>query len=189
MNPPFRVHPTADVQSEHIGRGTVIWQFVVVLPGAEIGEDCNLNCNTFVEGGARLGDRVTLKCGVYVWSGVTLEDDVFVGPNATFSNDLTPRSRHAAAVIPTLVKRGASIGGGASLLCGITVGRYALIGLGAVVTSDVPDYALMLGVPAKQNGWVDERGERLIEETPGVFRSSAGIRFVLGDGILLRQNS
>jgi acetyltransferase-like isoleucine patch superfamily enzyme len=175
-----RIHPTADVQTRQIGAGTTIWQFAIVLGGAQVGADCNINCHTFVEGGAVLGDRVTLKSGVYVWSGVTLEDGVFVGPNATFSNDLRPRSRRPVPVVPTLVKQGASIGAGATLRCGITVGRYAMIGLGAVVTRDVPDYALVVGVPARQRGWVDEDGETLTEGEPGVFRSPNGREYELG---------
>jgi len=180
MNRPYKVHPTADVQSEAIGAGTTIWQFVVVLSGARIGCDCNLNCHTFVEGGASLGNRVTLKSGVYVWSGVTLEDDVFVGPNATFSNDLRPRSRQAKAAVPTLVKQGASIGAGAMLLCGVTVGRFAMVGMGAVVTRDVPDHALVMGVPASVRGWVDEQGVRLQAESDDTFRATDGRQFSVG---------
>src|ERR1041384_3545658 len=103
----FTVHPTAGGQPRDIGPGTTIWQFAVVLAGARIGSDCNLNCHTFVEGDVIVGSRVTLKSGVYLWSGITLEDDVFVGPNATFSNDLRPRSKRRTTPVPTLVKRGA----------------------------------------------------------------------------------
>lgn len=133
-----------------------------MLPGAVIGRDCNLNAHCLVEGGAVIGDRVTLKCGVYVWNGVALDDDVFVGPNATFTNDLTPRSgRRPEAWVPTRVCRGASIGGGATLVAGITVGAYAMIGAGAVVTRDVPAHALVAGVPARVRGWVCACGGRL----------------------------
>lgn len=170
----YKAHPTSQVDSEQVGDGTLIWQHVVVLRGATVGESCNLNCHTFVEGGARIGDRVTLKCGVYVWDGVTLEDDVFVGPNATFTNDLRPRSQNHRPIVPTLVRRGASIGANASILCGTTIGSYAMIGMGAVVTKDVPDHALVRGVPATVVGWVDESGAPLTALGDGRFQAEGG---------------
>jgi len=145
IDPLAAVHPGAT-----IGPRTRVWQFCVVMDGAVIGADCNLNAHTLVEGGARIGDRVTLKCGVYVWDGVTLEDDVFVGPNAVFTNDKAPRSRvHQEAVAQTLVGQGASIGGGAVILPGVTIGAEAMIGAGAVVTRDVPDGETWVGNPAR----------------------------------------
>lgn len=151
MSEALRIHELADVSPEaRIGAGTTIWQFVVVVAGAEIGRDCNLNAHTFVEGGARLGDRVTLKCGVQVWDGVTLEDDVFVGPNAAFTNDPRPRSRQRPEEwARTRVCRGASIGAGAVILPGITIGAGAMIGAGAVVTRDVPAGETWVGNPAR----------------------------------------
>jgi len=144
------IHPLAFVESSEIGEGTLIWQFAVVLEGARIGRDCNLNAHTFVEGGAVLGDRVTLKSGVYVWDGVVLEDDVFCGPNATFTNDKRPKSRvRPDSFSATLVKRGASIGAGAVLLPGVTVGEHALVGAGAVVTHNVEAGATVVGNPAR----------------------------------------
>ena len=152
MSDTLTIHPLADVDpASSIGPGTVIWQFAVVIAGARIGRDCNLNAHTLVEGGGRLGDRVTLKCGVYVWDGVTLEDDVFVGPNATFTNDRTPRSKVRPIERPdTVVKRGASIGAGAVILPGVTIGERAMIGAGAVVTKDVPADEVWAGNPAKR---------------------------------------
>jgi UDP-2-acetamido-3-amino-2,3-dideoxy-glucuronate N-acetyltransferase len=139
------VHPGAQ-----IGAGTAIWQFSVVLDGAVIGANCNLNAHTLVEGGAWIGDRVTLKCGVYVWSGILLEDDVFCGPNATFTNDRRPRSKvYPDSFHQTIVRRGASIGAGAVMLPGITIGEYALVGAGAVVTKDVPAGETWVGNPAR----------------------------------------
>lgn len=133
-----------------IGSGTRIWQFAIVLAGARIGADCNLNAHTLVEGEAVLGDRVTLKCGVYVWNGVVLEDDVFCGPNATFTNDRHPRSRQMpSAWAKTVVEQGASIGAGAVLLPGVRIGRGAMIGAGAVVTKDVPAGKTCVGNPAR----------------------------------------
>jgi acetyltransferase-like isoleucine patch superfamily enzyme len=144
------IHPSADVQSKQIGEGTRIWQFVVVLPGAVIGRDGNICSHCFIENQVVVGDRVTVKCGVQLWDGVTLEDDVFVGPNATFTNDLAPRSRNAAAqLLPTLIKKGASIGANATILPGLTIGEGAMVGAGAVVTKDVPSRTLVVGNPAR----------------------------------------
>ena len=145
------IHPLACVHPEsEIGDGTKIWQFVVVLKGARIGRDCNLNAHTLVEGGAMIGDRVTLKSGVYVWEGVILEDDVFCGPNATFTNDKRPRSKVYLESYPTTrVCKGASIGAGAVILPGVTIGEQAMIGAGAIVTKDVPPDTTVFGNPAK----------------------------------------
>lgn len=144
------IHPSSDVQARDIGDGTRIWQFVVVLPGASIGRDCNICANCLIENRVVVGDRVTVKCGVQLWDGVTLEDDVFVGPNVTFTNDVMPRSRNTSAtLLPTLVKRGASIGANATILPGITIGEGAMIGAGAVVTKDVPPAATVVGNPAR----------------------------------------
>jgi acetyltransferase-like isoleucine patch superfamily enzyme len=144
------IHPSSDVQSKQIGEGTRIWQYVVVLPGAVIGRDSNICSHCFIENQVVVGDRVTVKCGVQLWDGVTLEDDVFVGPNATFTNDLHPRSRNAAAkLLPTLVKKGASIGANATILPGLSIGEGAMVGAGAVVTKDVPPRTLVVGNPAR----------------------------------------
>lgn len=147
-----KIDPTAIVHSgASIGAGTTVWQFCVVMDGAVIGADCNLNAHTLVEGGAVIGDRVTLKCGVYVWDGVRLEDNVFVGPNAVFTNDKEPRSRQRPETFEqTRVGRGASIGGGAVILPGVTIGEGAMIGAGAVVTSDVPAGETWVGNPARR---------------------------------------
>ena len=144
------IHPSSDVQSKQIGEGTRVWQYVVVLPGAAIGRDCNICSHCFIENKVVVGDRVTVKCGVQLWDGVTLEDDVFVGPNVTFTNDLQPRSRNATAeLLPTLVKKGASIGANATILPGITIGEGSMVGAGSVVTRDVPPRTLVVGNPAR----------------------------------------
>ncbi len=144
------IHPSSDVQSKQIGEGTRVWQYVVILPGAVIGRDGNICSHCFIENKVIVGDRVTVKCGVQLWDGVTLEDDVFVGPNATFTNDLNPRSRNdAAKLLPTLVKKGASIGANATILPGLTIGEGAMVGAGAVVTKDVPPRTLVVGNPAR----------------------------------------
>lgn len=152
IDPDAFIHPLADVHSEaEVGAGTRIWQNCVVLQGAVVGRDCNLNAHTLVEGAARIGDRVTLKCGVYVWDGITLEDDVFVGPNAVFTNDKTPRSKvRPEEFATTHVGKGASIGGGAVILPGVTIGAGALVGAGAVVTKDVPAGESWIGNPARR---------------------------------------
>lgn len=150
-----RIHPSADVQSRAIGSGTLVWQFCVVLPGARIGRDCNINAQCFIENDVLVGDRVTVKCGVQLWDGITLEDDVFVGPNVTFANDKYPRSKiYPQSFQRTVVKRGASIGANATILGGVTIGEGALIGAGSVVTRDVPAGELWVGNPARSRGLV-----------------------------------
>ena len=145
------VHPLADVQSPHVGEGTRVWQFVVILAGARIGKDCNVCAHVFIENDVVVGDRCTIKCGVQLWDGITLGDDVFVGPNVTFTNDPFPRSRvrPADGFPKTMVCRGASIGGGAVILPGVTIGADAMVGAGAVVTKDVPPGVVVVGNPAR----------------------------------------
>ncbi len=147
------IHPSADVQTKAVGAGTRIWQYVVVLPGARIGRDCNLNAHCLVENDVVIGDRVTLKSGVYLWDGTTVEDDVFIGPNATFTNDKFPRSRRKPAEFQRIVlKRGASIGANATILGGVTIGEGAIVGAGSVVTRDVPPGVMVRGNPAREAG-------------------------------------
>jgi acetyltransferase-like isoleucine patch superfamily enzyme len=154
-----RIHPTADVQTAAVGAGTQIWQYTVVLPGARIGRDCNLNAHCLVENDVVIGDRVTLKCGVFLWDGMTVEDDVFIGPNATFTNDKFPRSRQPPAQFQRIVlKRGASIGANATILGGVTIGEGAIVGAGSVVTRDVPPGVIVCGNPAREAGRVPESG-------------------------------
>ncbi len=144
------IHPLSDVKSQTIGSSTNIWQFVVVLPKAKIGENCNVCSHCFIENEVVIGNNVTIKNNVQIWDGITIEDDVFIGPNATFTNDVYPRSKIYPDSFPkTLVKKGASIGANATILPGITIGAGAMIGAGSVVTKDVPAKALVLGNPAK----------------------------------------
>ena len=144
------IHPSSDVQTKQVGEGTRIWQYVVILPGAVIGRDGNICSHCFIENRVVVGDRVTVKCGVQLWDGVTLEDDVFVGPNVTFTNDQQPRSRNTAAkLLPTVVKKGASIGANATILPGLTIGEGAMVGAGSVVTKDVPPGVTVVGNPAR----------------------------------------
>jgi acetyltransferase-like isoleucine patch superfamily enzyme len=151
------IHALSDVQSTNVGARTRVWQFVVILPGAVIGGDCNICSHCFIENDVVVGDRVTVKSGVQLWDGLRLEDDVFVGPNVTFTNDRMPRSRvHTDTFPQTLVRRGASIGGGATILPGLQIGELAMVGAGAVVTRDVPARAIVVGSPAKVIGYVDD---------------------------------
>lgn len=152
------IHDRALVEpGARIGEGTRVWAFAHVLGGAVIGRDCNVCDGVFVENDVVIGDRVTLKCGVQVWDGVRLEDDVFVGPNATFTNDLFPRSRQRPEKFEqTVVRKGASLGANCTILAGVEIGRNAMVGAGAVVTKDVPPYAVVVGNPAAIRGYVTE---------------------------------
>ena len=143
------VHKRALVETDAIGVGTRIWAFAHVMPGARIGADCNICDHTFVEGDVLVGDRVTIKSGVYLWDGLRLEDDVFIGPQATFTNDPFPRSKRPFEPSTTTIRRGASIGAGAVILPGVTVGAGAMVGAGAVVVKDVPARAVVVGNPAR----------------------------------------
>jgi acetyltransferase-like isoleucine patch superfamily enzyme/dTDP-4-dehydrorhamnose 3,5-epimerase-like enzyme len=152
----FFVHPNALCETTDIGAGTRVWAFAHVLPGARIGAECNICDGVFVENDVTVGDRVTVKCGVQLWDGVTLEDDVFIGPNVTFTNDRMPRSKqYPEQFLRTRVEAGASIGANATILPGITIGRSAMVGAGAVVTRSVPPYAIVVGNPARLTGYVD----------------------------------
>jgi len=143
-------HQLSDVNSADIGPNTSIWQFVIVLRGARIGSDCNICSHVLIENDVVIGDRVTVKSGVQLWDGIRIEDDVFIGPNVTFTNDPFPRSKqYPPSFAVTVVKSGASIGGGATLLPGVTIGSCAMVGAGAVVTKSVPDGAVVVGNPAR----------------------------------------
>lgn len=143
------IHELSDCKSKNIGDNTNIWQFCVIFPEAKIGRNCNICANVLVENDVVIGDNVTVKSGVQLWDGVTVEDNVFIGPNVTFTNDLFPRSKNKEwKLTPTLVKKGASIGANATILCGVTVGENAMIGAGSVVTRNVPDNEIWVGNPA-----------------------------------------
>jgi UDP-2-acetamido-3-amino-2,3-dideoxy-glucuronate N-acetyltransferase len=150
------VHPSGICESDQVGDGTRVWAFAHVLPGARIGANCNINDHVFIENDVVVGDRVTVKSGVQLWDGVRLGDDVFVGPNATFTNDLFPRSKeYPEAFAETVVGPGASIGGGAVILPGVRIGRRAMVGAGAIVVRDVPAHAIVVGNPARIVGYTD----------------------------------
>jgi acetyltransferase-like isoleucine patch superfamily enzyme len=143
------IHDRALVESDTIGEGTRIWAFAHVMAGAVIGADCNICDHTYVEGDVVIGDRVTIKSGVYLWDGLRIESDVFIGPQATFTNDPFPRSKQPFASTLTTVRRGASVGAGAVVLPGVTIGERAMVGAGAVVTKDVPADVVVVGNPAR----------------------------------------
>ena len=158
------VHPSSFVdEGAVVGAGTKIWHFCHVMPGAVIGQRCNLGQNVVVMPGTRIGDNVKIQNNVSIYEGVELEDDVFCGPSCVFTNVLNPRSHvsRKREYRKTLVRRGATIGANATIICGVTLGEYAFIGAGAVVTSDVAPHALMVGVPARRVGWMCQCGERL----------------------------
>lgn len=150
------IHPLADVDECLIGEGTRIWQYVVVLKGAKIGIDCNICAHTLIEGDVVIGDRVTVKSGVQIWDGSVIGNDVFIGPNATFSNDFYPRSKQYPTQFQGVtIQNGASIGANATILPGITIGEKAMVGAGAVVTKDVPPHAVVVGNPAKIKRYIE----------------------------------
>lgn len=165
-----QVHPTAVIDEPcYIGEGTKIWHFCHIMSGARIGGNCTLGQNVFVAGDAIIGHNVKIQNNVSVYAGVVLSSDVFCGPSCVFTNVVNPRSefpcRHLYA--RTMVRRGASIGANATIVCGVTIGRYAFIGAGAVVCKDIPDYALVAGVPARQSGWMSRHGHRLLDSDHG----------------------
>jgi acetyltransferase-like isoleucine patch superfamily enzyme len=158
-------HPQALVESTAIGEGTRVWAFAHVMHGATVGRRCNVGEGVFIEAGVSIGDDVTIKNGVAVYAGVTVEDEAFLGPHCVFTNDLRPRSgrfkRPPESFLPTHIRRGATVGANATVVCGHEVGEYAMVAAGAVVTRDVPPYALVVGVPARPVGFVCRCGNSL----------------------------
>ncbi len=153
------IHKLSDVMSENIGDHTKIWQFCVVFPEAIIGANCNICANVLIENQVVIGNNVTVKSGVQLWDGVTIEDNVFIGPNVTFTNDLVPRSKvHTKPIEVTLLKKGCSIGANSTIIAGIVVGEYAMIGAGSVITKSVPPNTLWYGNPATQRGFITNDG-------------------------------
>ncbi len=162
----YFAHSHALVETDEIGEGTRVWAFAHVMNGAVIGKNCNIGDHAFVESNVVIGDGVTIKNGVAIWDGISLADHVFIGPNAVFTNDLNPRAevkKTREQFVSTAVREGASIGANATIVCGITIGRYAFIGAGAVVIRDVPDYAMVVGNPGRQIGFMCECGSKLPE--------------------------
>ena len=187
-DPSLFVHRLALCESDDVGPRTRIWAFAHVLAGARIGADCNVGDHAFVEGGAVVGDRVTIKNGVLLWYGVTVEDEVFLGPGAVFTNDPSPRAadrKGPAGWRATLVRRGATVGANATVLSGLTIGSWAMVGAGSVVTGDVADHALVVGNPARQAGWACRCGRTL----PAGLACACGRAWRLAGGTLQERSS
>ncbi|MFQ3575273.1 MAG: acyltransferase [Cytophagales bacterium] len=176
------IHHLADVQSQNIGEGTRVWQFSVILGGAKIGKSCNINCHTFIENDVIIGDFTTIKSGVYVWDGIKIGNNVFVGPNVTFVNNKTPRSqqypnKHKGAEIDDYV----SIGANSTIMGNISIGKYALIGAGSVLTKNVPPHTLWYGNPAQHKGYVTCDG---IVLDMNMIDKETGIEYVFRNNII-----
>jgi acetyltransferase-like isoleucine patch superfamily enzyme len=181
------IHPTAIVETRELGEGTRIWAYTHVMDGVSIGIDCNIGEHCFVESGASIGNQVTIKNGNMIWEGVHLEDGVFVGPQVVFTNDLYPRSPRLPQVKKryadrdwlksTVIKHGASVGAGAVILAGVTIGQFCLVGAGSIVTKNLPSHALAVGRPARVRGWVCQCGQPLAFATGTASCSRCDLRY------------
>ncbi len=177
------IHKTADVKSKNIGDNTSIWQFCVVLNNAVIGKNCNINCNVFIENDVTIGDNVTIKPGVQIWDGLTIKDNVFIGPNVTFTNDLMPRSKqYPESSEKTIIEQGASVGANATIIAGITIGHYAFIGAGSVLTKSIDPFTLWYGNPAKRHGYLTKEG--IILNLDLLDKSGAQYELINGEPII-----
>jgi UDP-2-acetamido-3-amino-2,3-dideoxy-glucuronate N-acetyltransferase len=189
MSPP-QIHPTAVVDLPcEIGDGTRVWHFCHVMAGARIGRECVLGQNVFVAGGAVVGDRVRVQNNVSIYDGVVIEDEVFLGPSCVLTNVKNPRAAVSRkdAFATTRLCHGCTIGANATIVCGVTIGRYAFVGAGAVVTRDVPAFALLTGAPARQTGWVGRRGVQLVADGAGLRCPESGDRYRLVDGAIVEE--
>jgi UDP-2-acetamido-3-amino-2,3-dideoxy-glucuronate N-acetyltransferase len=188
LNKTFYAHPSAVIDDGcEIGNGTKIWHFSHIMPNCKIGDNCNIGQNVVVSPQVVLGDNVKVQNNVSIYTGVVCEDDVFLGPSMVFTNVVNPRSAVSRKdqYLKTTVKRGATIGANATIICGNDIGRFAFIGAGAVVTKAVPDYALVIGNPAKQTGWMSEYGQKLLFDNNGFaicFESKESYR--LNNGVV-----
>lgn len=177
-NSSYYVHPNALVATKKIGENTRIWAFVNILEGAQIGENCNICDHCFIENDVIIGNDVTIKCGVYLWDKARIGNKVMIGPNVVFTNDIRHRSKYnEKEFYAVIVEEGASLGANSTLLAGVKIGKYAMTGIGSVVTKNVPNHALVFGNPAKQHGWVDFDGSKLIRHEKNLWKSASGTIF------------
>ena len=183
--PPFYVHPTSVIEEKvSIGKGTRIWLYTHIMPGAAIGTDCNIGQNVFIDRDVIIGNRVKIQNNVSIYTGVECEDEVFIGPSAVFTNVINPRSHieRKNDFQKTKIQKGATIGANATIVCGITIGAYAFVGAGAVVTGNVSAYQLVTGNPAKPVGWVSESGDKLQFDRSGrAICNQSGQEYILND--------
>ena len=188
----YKAHPTAVIDEGcEIGRGTSIWHFSHIMPGCKIGENCNIGQNVVVSPGVALGSNVKVQNNVSIYTGVICEDDVFLGPSMVFTNVINPRSavNRKDQYLKTIVRKGATIGANATIVCGHNIGAYAFIGAGAVVTKEIPDYALVMGNPAKQSGWMSEHGHTLkFDENGKAVCKESGQEYILENNRVKKIN-
>ena len=183
------IHKLADVQTTAIGSHTQVWQFAVILKDAVIGSHCNINCHTFIENDVKIGNDVTVKSGVFLWDGITIGNNVFIGPNVTFTNDNMPRSKQYPTNFQRIfIDNYASIGANATLMGGISIGKYALIGAGALVTKDIPERALVIGSPARIVGWLNEDGSKMDLLNDGIYCDNKGNKWHIDIDQLIQIN-
>lgn len=180
------IHNLSDVQSSNIGSGTKVWQFCVILKNAVIGDNCNINCNVFIENDVVIGDDVTIKPGVQIWDGLRIENNVFIGPNVTFTNDLIPRSKvYPKSFLNTTIKKRASIGANSTIIGGITIGEYAMVGAGSVVTKSIKRNELWYGNPAEQKGYITDTGEILNMD---LISKETGNKYIWNENKLIKND-
>lgn len=179
----YFTHSHAIVETENVGENTRIWAFAHILPRAVVGSNCNINDHTFIENDVILGDNVTVKSGVYIWDGVRIKDNVFIGPNVTFTNDLRPRSKqYPSAFLNTILDEWSSIGANATIIAGITIGKYAMVGAGSLVTKNIPNNTLWYGNPARFRGYICNCGEKL---TNDLICPSCERQYSLEEGVIV----
>jgi UDP-2-acetamido-3-amino-2,3-dideoxy-glucuronate N-acetyltransferase len=192
MTSDYSVHPTAVVDAgAEVGKGTKIWHFCHLKPGARVGQYCNIGQNVFIDDNVLIGNGVKIQNNVSIYNGVTVEDGAFLGPSMVFTNVINPRSfiERKAEFKHTLVKKGASIGANATIVCGVEIGQYAMIGAGAVVVRNIPAFALVVGNPARQLGWVSVSGEKLIFDDRGIaWCNTEKKKYRLADNSIVEEN-